>query len=98
MGASLTSAPGYPGNTRVYFKIEKICDVETVTEAVDYTMTPLEDEAFNKRQSEAIEVLIADGTPFTGYEMHIGNTAGPDARRPLVRFDDRRIAPFPSKA
>ena len=30
------------------------------TEAVDYTMTPLEDEAFNKRQSEAIEVLIAE--------------------------------------
>ena len=32
---------------------------ETVaTEAVDYTMTPLEDEAFNERQSAEIEALI----------------------------------------
>jgi len=30
------------------------------TEAVDYTMTPLDDEAFNKRQGEAIEVLITE--------------------------------------
>jgi uncharacterized membrane protein YheB (UPF0754 family) len=30
------------------------------TEAVGYTMTPLEDPEFNKRQSEAIEVLITE--------------------------------------
>jgi uncharacterized membrane protein YheB (UPF0754 family) len=30
------------------------------TEAVDYTMTPFEDEEFNARQSEAIEVLITE--------------------------------------
>jgi hypothetical protein len=34
---------------------------ETVaTEAVDYTMTPLEDPEFNANQSEAIEVLITE--------------------------------------
>ena len=30
------------------------------------------------------------GAPFGGYEMHMGETAGPDAARPLVRFDDGR--------
>ena len=30
------------------------------TEAVEYTMTPLEDEAFNARQSEEIQGLIAE--------------------------------------
>ncbi|MGE4431038.1 MAG: cobyric acid synthase [Sphingobium sp.] len=30
------------------------------------------------------------GAAFTGYEMHMGETVGPDAARPLVRFDDGR--------
>ncbi len=33
---------------------------------------------------------VADGTPFTGYELHCGRTAGPDCDRPLVRFADGR--------
>ena len=31
-----------------------------------------------------------DGVPFTGYEMHVGDTMGPDASRPLLRFADGR--------
>jgi adenosylcobyric acid synthase len=33
---------------------------------------------------------IADGVPFTGYEIHCGQTSGPDCARPLLRFDDGR--------
>ena len=34
---------------------------------------------------------LADGVAFTGYEMHVGKTAGADAGRPFVRFDDGRV-------
>jgi adenosylcobyric acid synthase len=30
------------------------------------------------------------GAPFDGYEMHMGETHGPDTDRPLARFDDGR--------
>lgn len=30
----------------------------------------------------------ADGTPFTGYEMHMGTTRGPDCARPFAILDD----------
>ena len=33
---------------------------------------------------------MADHIPFTGYEMHVGETTGTDALRPLVRFADGR--------
>ena len=33
---------------------------------------------------------IADGVSFAGYEMHVGETTGPDIARPLVCFDDGR--------
>jgi adenosylcobyric acid synthase len=35
-------------------------------------------------------VSVADGIPFTGYEMHVGATTGPDCVRPLLRFADGR--------
>jgi adenosylcobyric acid synthase len=28
------------------------------------------------------------GVPFAGYEMHVGSTTGPGARRPFLRFSD----------
>lgn len=31
-----------------------------------------------------------DGLPFSGYEMHVGDTTGPDTRKPLLRFADGR--------
>ncbi len=33
---------------------------------------------------------LANGAAFSGYEMHIGRTGGPDCRRPLLRFSDGR--------
>ena len=32
-----------------------------------------------------------DDTPFNGYEMHVGETSGPDCTRPMLRFDDGRV-------
>ena len=33
-------------------------------------------------------VSVEDGAPFAGYEMHVGETTGPDRTRPMVRFAD----------
>jgi adenosylcobyric acid synthase len=35
-------------------------------------------------------VCVARGAPFKGYEMHIGQTTGPDLARPVLRFADGR--------
>jgi len=34
---------------------------------------------------------LADAAPFSGYEMHVGVTTGPDAQRPVLRFADGRL-------
>jgi adenosylcobyric acid synthase len=34
---------------------------------------------------------LANGAPFQGYEMHIGETSGPDGARPLLRFADGQL-------
>ena len=34
---------------------------------------------------------LTNGAPFRGYEMHVGETAGPDCARPLMRFADGRL-------
>jgi adenosylcobyric acid synthase len=44
----------------------------------------------NKTLTEVTGTSAADGTPFRGYEMHIGRTEGPDCDRPLLRFADGR--------
>ena len=44
-----------------------------------------------KRLAEAAGVTCADGTPFRGYEMHIGRTAGPAAAVPVLRHGDGRV-------
>ncbi len=31
---------------------------------------------------------VGDNVPFSGYEMHVGATSGPDRGRPMLRFDD----------
>ena len=33
-------------------------------------------------------VDLTDREPFSGYEMHVGETVGPDCARPLLRFSD----------
>lgn len=35
-------------------------------------------------------IVTTSGARFAGYEMHIGRSVGPAARRPLLRFDDGR--------
>jgi adenosylcobyric acid synthase len=34
---------------------------------------------------------LANGAPFRGYEMHVGETRGPDCVRPLMRFADGQV-------
>lgn len=43
-----------------------------------------------KRLAEVAGETIADGVPFSGYEIHIGHTQGPDCARPLLRLADGR--------
>ena len=43
-----------------------------------------------KQLRAVMGVTVADQVPFTGYEMHVGQTSGVDRVRPLVRFADGR--------
>ncbi|MGY2047288.1 cobyric acid synthase [Methylobacterium sp. JK268] len=53
--------------------------------AVETVMTP------DKRLAPAAGVSLPEGTPFSGYEMHLGETRGPDTGRPLLRLADGRL-------
>ena len=44
----------------------------------------------DKRLLAVSGISLADGAPFSGYEMHVGVTSGPDAARPALRFSDGR--------
>jgi adenosylcobyric acid synthase len=46
--------------------------------------------AGEKTLRSATGTCLANGAPFSGYEMHIGRTRGPDCARPLLRFADGR--------
>jgi adenosylcobyric acid synthase len=35
--------------------------------------------------------LLTTGSSFAGYEMHVGETSGPDCARAVLRFDDGRL-------
>ncbi len=52
----------------------RLIDVETV----------LSDD----KRLEPVRGMTADGVPFSGYEMHIGVTEGPDRARPFARLAD----------
>jgi adenosylcobyric acid synthase len=53
--------------------------------AVDTVMTP-------RKTLDAVTGVAIDGNaPFQGYEMHIGETTGPDRGRPILRFADGRL-------
>jgi adenosylcobyric acid synthase len=43
-----------------------------------------------KRLEAVVGVSLPDGIPFRGYEMHVGETAGPATMNPLVRLADGR--------
>ena len=44
-----------------------------------------------KALSQVEGVCLTNGEPFKGYEMHVGETTGPDCARPLMRFADGRL-------
>jgi adenosylcobyric acid synthase len=44
-----------------------------------------------KTLSQVEGECLANGAPFRGYEMHVGETKGPDCARPLLRFADGRL-------
>ena len=44
----------------------------------------------NKMLIDVKGVCSVGGVPFSGYEMHIGRTSGPDCARPLLNFADGR--------
>jgi adenosylcobyric acid synthase len=54
-----------------------LLDVETVLEG-------------GKTLRESKGLSVPEGAPFSGYEIHIGRTDGPDCARPLLRFSDGR--------
>jgi adenosylcobyric acid synthase len=41
-----------------------------------------------EKRLEPVRGMTADGVPFTGYEMHMGVTEGPDRNRPFARLSD----------
>jgi adenosylcobyric acid synthase len=43
----------------------------------------------DKRLTEVAAVHLETGAPFSGYEIHIGRTDGPDRDRPFARVDGR---------
>ena len=44
----------------------------------------------NKTLRAVTGLTVGDDAPFSGYEMHVGETCGPDRMRPMLRFDDGR--------
>jgi len=45
----------------------------------------------NKALRQVDGACLTNGAPFRGYEMHVGETAGSDCARPLMRFADGRL-------
>lgn len=54
-----------------------LLDIETV-------MTP------EKHLAAVTGTSLPDGVPFAGYEMHVGDTTGPDTARAAIRLSDGR--------
>jgi adenosylcobyric acid synthase len=44
-----------------------------------------------KTLSQVEGACLTNGAPFRGYEMHVGETSGPDGARPLLRFADGQL-------
>ncbi len=42
----------------------------------------------SEKRLEPVQGITTDGAPFSGYEMHMGVTEGPDRRRPFARLAD----------
>ena len=76
LGRSIADPDGIEGMPRTLPGLG-LLDIETV-------MTG------EKRLVAVTGTTLADDLPFSGYEMHVGDTSGPDTARPLLRFADGR--------
>lgn len=76
LGRSIADPDGIEGAPRTLPGLG-LLDIETV-------MTG------EKRLIAVTGTTLADDLPFSGYEMHVGDTSGPDTARPLLRFADGR--------
>lgn len=76
LGRSIADPKGIEGVPRTLPGLG-LLDVETV-------MTDA------KRLVAVTGTTLADDEPFAGYEMHVGDTTGPDTARPLLHFSDGR--------
>jgi adenosylcobyric acid synthase len=45
----------------------------------------------SKHLREARGTILSSNAAFRGYEMHMGETAGPDSARPMLGFEDGRV-------
>ncbi|MHC2087502.1 cobyric acid synthase [Methylobacterium sp. CM6244] len=77
LGRTLSDPHGIEGEPRSVAGLG-LLDVETL-------MTPL------KRLEAVSGRSLSDDLPFSGYEMHVGDTAGADTVTPLLRFADGRV-------
>ena len=59
--------------------------------AVGLGLLDVETVLTGEKQLLAVTGTGLGGAPFTGYEMHMGRTGGPDAGRPVLRLDDGRV-------
>ena len=76
LGRSIADPQGIEGAPRCVAGLG-LLDIETVMTA-------------QKRLEAVTGVSLSDGVPFSGYEMHVGETTGPDTARPLIRLADGR--------
>ncbi|QCI69520.1 cobyric acid synthase [Phreatobacter stygius] len=76
LGRSIADPQGIEGPPRQVPGLG-LLDVETVLTA-DKNLTPV------------TGISLATGAPFSGYEMHLGQTEGPDTGRAFARFADGR--------
>ena len=76
LGPAIADPQGIEGAPRALPGLG-LLDVETVMTA-------------EKRLVAVTGTTEADDEPFSGYEMHVGDTTGPDAARPFLRFADGR--------
>ncbi len=60
-------------------------------EAAGLGLLDLETEFIGEKLLRPVQGAgVENGAPFTGYEMHLGRSFGPDCARPLLSFDDGR--------
>lgn len=76
LGRAIADPQGIEGAPRALPGLG-LLDIETVMTA-------------EKRLVAVTGTTLADDEPFSGYEMHVGDTTGPDAAHPLLRFADGR--------